>query len=72
MNQLAAAVVVAALYAFHQDTWFWLEARPLVFGILPVGLFYHAAFTMVTPLALLGLVRLIWPSHLDPDGRSGE
>jgi O-antigen ligase len=72
MKPLAAAAIIAAMYALHQDIWFWGEARPLVFGILPVGLFYHAAFTMVTPLALLGLVRLIWPSHLDPDGRSDE
>ena len=72
MKPLAAAVIVAALYVLHQDLWFWREARPLVFGVLPVGLFYHVAFTLVTALALAGLVRLIWPSHLDPDGRSVE
>jgi len=67
MKELAAAVVVAALYVLHQDFWFWREARPLVFGFLPVGLFYHAAFTLATSLALWGLVRLVWPSHLDLD-----
>ena len=34
------------LYVLHQDFWFWREARPLVFGFLPIGLFYHAAFTV--------------------------
>ena len=72
MKQLAAVVIIAAMYALHQDIWFWGEARPLVFGILPVGLFYHAAFTLATALALWGLVGLIWPSHLDGDGRSAE
>jgi hypothetical protein len=49
----------------HQDVWFWRAARPLVFGVLPIGLFYHAAFTLVTSLALCLLVWLLWPSHLD-------
>ena len=38
-------LLVVVFYALHQDFWFWREARPLVFGFLPIGLFYHAAFT---------------------------
>jgi hypothetical protein len=48
MRPLAAAALVALLYALHQDVWLWREARPIVFGVLPVGLFYHAAYTVVT------------------------
>ena len=48
MRPLAAAALVTLLYALHQDVWFWREARPLVFGVLPVGLFYHAAYTVLT------------------------
>ena len=66
---IAAAVIVAALYVLHQDFWYWRAARPLVFGFLPIGLFYHAAFTLVTSLALWWLVRLVWPAHLDLDGK---
>ena len=57
--------IVAALYVLHQDVWFWRAARPLVFGVLPIGLFYHAAFTLLTSLALWLLVWLLWPSHLE-------
>ena len=57
--------IVAALYVLHQDVWFWRAARPLVFGVLPIGLFYHAAFTLVTSRALGLLVWLLWPSHLE-------
>jgi hypothetical protein len=64
-----ATALVAALYVLHQDVWFWNDARPLVFGFLPIGLFYHAAFTVVTSLALWVLVRLIWPAHLDDSAR---
>ena len=53
----AAALIVAALYVLHQDFWFWREARPLVFGFLPIGLFYHAAYTLAISLLLWLLVR---------------
>jgi hypothetical protein len=65
MKRAAAVATVATLYVLHQDVWFWRTARPLVFGFLPIGLFYHAAFTLVTSLALCLLVWLLWPSHLD-------
>ncbi len=60
------------MYALHQDFWFWRTPTPLVFGFLPIGLFYHAAYTVVTSAFLWLLVRLIWPAHLDPEGRSAE
>ena len=69
---LTAALLVATLYALHQDFWFWRTPTPLVFGILPIGLFYHAVYTLVTVLVLWLLVELIWPSHLDPEGDAAE
>jgi hypothetical protein len=62
---LLRVLVVAAMYALHQDFWFWRAARPLLFGFLPVGLFYHAAFTLAVSVMLWGLVRRHWPAHLD-------
>jgi hypothetical protein len=61
---MVAWVIVAAAYALHQDVWFWRDARPLVFGVLPIGLFYHAAYTLAVSLMLAWLVRRHWPSHL--------
>jgi len=54
-----------ALYLLHQDFWFWRTARPLVFGFLPVGLAYHAAYTLVIAGVLAWLVRTRWPHHLE-------
>jgi hypothetical protein len=65
MTTALAALLVAALYALHQDVWFWRQARPLVFGVLPIGLFYHVAYTLVTSAVLWLLVRMLWPWHLD-------
>ena len=62
---MMALLVTALLYVLHQDVWFWREARPLVFGFLPIGLFYHAAYTVAVSIVLMGLVRSHWPDHLD-------
>jgi hypothetical protein len=64
MRRVAVAAVVL-LYILHQDFWFWREARPFVFGFLPIGLFYHAAFTVASAGALWLLVTFAWPSHLE-------
>jgi hypothetical protein len=57
--------MAAALYALHQDFWFWREARPLVFGFMPIGLFYHAAYTLAVSVLMAMLVRRHWPAHLE-------
>jgi hypothetical protein len=65
MGKLAVCAA-AALYVLHQDAWFWHSARPLVFGFLPIGLFYHAAYTVACSLLLWLLVAAAWPDHLEP------
>jgi len=71
MNGLLSVFIISLLYLLHQDVWFWRQARPLVLGVLPIGLFYHAAFTVVTSLALALLVKLLWPA-LEPERSSEE
>jgi hypothetical protein len=56
-----------ALYALHQDVWFFRTAHPLVFGFLPIGLFYHACYTVAASLLMWLLVRHAWPGHLEQD-----
>ena len=53
MKTAAAALLVTTLYVLHQDVWFWRDARPLVLGALPIGLFYHAAYTVATSCVLV-------------------
>ena len=65
MSRVAATLIVLALFALHQDVWFWNDATPLVFGVLPVGLFYHVAYTIVTAVVMAVLVGTCWPRHLD-------
>ena len=51
------------LYLLHNDLWFWNDSR-LVLG-LPIGLFYHVCFIIVTALVLYLLVKFTWPRHLE-------
>ena len=63
-------LAIASVYLLHQDVWWWREARPLVFGFLPVGLAYHGAYCVLVALLMWALTRFAWPSHLeDREGR---
>ena len=53
------------LYGLHQDIWFWETARPLVFGLLPVGLFYHVVYSIGAALLMVVLVSYAWPAALE-------
>jgi hypothetical protein len=57
--------LIIAVYLLHQDLWFWGTARPLVFGFLPIGLFYHAAFCLLCSAVMILLVKFAWPFHFD-------
>jgi len=65
--RLLLVSMVAVFYVLHQDFWFWRAARPLVWGFLPIGLFYHACYSVAAALLMWLLVRYAWPSHLEED-----
>jgi hypothetical protein len=65
MRRLGWLIAIAVLYLLHQDIWFWRTARPLVFGFLPVGLAYHAAYCVAVSLVMWALTRLAWPDYLE-------
>jgi len=65
MTKLLLALLVVVLYVLHQDIWFWRNARPLVFGFLPIGLFYHAIYTIAVSGLMWLMVRYAWPAYLE-------
>jgi len=67
-RHILLTLAVIALYVLHQDIWFWRTARPLVLGFLPIGLFYHACFSVAAALLMGALVKYAWPGHLDDEG----
>ena len=60
-------MAVIALYTLHQDFWFWRTAKPLVFGFIPIGLFYHACYSVAASLLMWMLVEQAWPAHLEKE-----
>ena len=75
MKRILLVVAVVGLYALHQDFWFWRTARPLVFGFVPIGLFYQACFSVAASLLMWALVKFAWPAHLEKEiveGKSEE
>ncbi len=65
MKRTLLFIAVIALYVLHQDFWFWRTAHPIVFGFVPIGLFYQACFSVAAALLMWLLVKFAWPSHLE-------
>ena len=72
MKPAILVIIVGALYLLHQDFWFWRTAHPLLFGFIPIGLTYHAAYTAVTSVVLALLVKHAWPAHLEEEVERGD
>jgi hypothetical protein len=68
---MLTALVLLVFFALHQDLWFWRSAQPLVFGVLPVGLAWHAGYTLAVSLVMTILVRRAWPAHLESAADAG-
>lgn len=65
MKRTLLVLVVVVLYILHQDFWFWRTAYPMVFGFIPIGLFYQACFSVAASLVMWLLVKYAWPGHLE-------
>ena len=58
-------LLAVVLIVLHQDFWNFGEVKPLVFGFLPIGLAYHAAFSCACAVLMFLLVKFAWPTHLE-------
>lgn len=52
--------LVVLLLVLHQDNWFWLDKR-LVFGFIPIGLFWHACISIGASLTWFLATKIAWP-----------
>ena len=62
MALIVAAVLLAVL---HQDFWWWDAAEPLVFGFIPIGLAYHALYSLLAAGLWASAVKFAWPTHIE-------
>ena len=74
MKRILLVLAVVVLYFLHQDFWYWRTAYTLVFGFIPIGLFYQACFSVAASLLMWLLVKFAWPAHLEREveGRESE
>jgi hypothetical protein len=66
VKKILLVVAVAVVYILHQDIWFWRSSY-LVFGFIPIGLFYQGCFSLIAALLMGLLVKFAWPSHLEQE-----
>lgn len=74
MKKSAIIVTVFVILAvLHQDFWNWDNGN-LVFGFIPVGLAYHAAYSLVAVVFWSLVVVFAWPTRLEEwaDGKDSD
>ena len=72
MTSKRIIIVLAIVLAFlHQDTWNWGNDG-LVFGFMPVGLFYHACYSLVAAILWAFAIKFAWPKDLVDWAEGGD
>ncbi len=66
MKNILLVLAFVVLYVLHQDIWFWRSSQ-LVFGFIPIGLFYQGLFSVAAALLMWLLVTYAWPAHLEQE-----
>jgi hypothetical protein len=56
-------ILAFALGIVHQDFWNW-DNGALVFGFMPVGLFYHTCFSLAAAVLWVFAIKYAWPTKL--------
>ena len=63
--------LVVFLGVVHYDFWFWSD-RSLVFGFMPIGLFYQALISAFAGIAWALVVKYGWPSWIEDWASAGD
>jgi hypothetical protein len=71
MTRAALILVVLTVLALRHDYWWWDDAHPLLFGFLPVGLWWQAVVTLLAAGMMWMLVKFAWPGHLEEEAEIG-
>ena len=72
MKKLLLFLLIVAVYAAHQDLWNWKKPDPMIFGFLPVGLAYQAAYSIACSVLMAVMVKTAWPKHLEDTENSSK
>jgi hypothetical protein len=68
-------ILAILLGILHQDFWNWNNSG-LVLGFMPVGLFYHACYSLAAAALWAFAIRFAWPSEIvewaESDSEEGD
>jgi hypothetical protein len=56
-------ILAILLGILHQDFWNWNNAN-LVFGFMPVGLAYHACYSLAAAALWAFAIKFAWPNEI--------
>ncbi len=62
--------LVLLLAVLHFDFWYW-DDRTLLFGFLPVGLGFHAGFSVACGVVWFLAITFAWPSEVESWAEEG-
>ena len=65
-------LVAGAVLFFRHDYWNWTKAQPLLFGFLPVGLWWQALLCLAASGMMWLMVTFAWPGHLEEEALEAE
>ena len=64
MGKIFIWVLFVLLFTLHQDIWWWDDAS-LVLGFMPVGLAFHAGFSIGCAILGWAAIKYAWPHELE-------
>lgn len=62
---------IVLLAIVHQDFWFW-DDDTLVFGFMPIGLFWHAGISLAASATWFMATKHCWPTLIDDEPAAAE
>lgn len=70
-GHLIIAGLVFILIALHQDVWNW-DSRTLVFGYMPLTLFYHVCISLAASATWFLATKIAWFDDKDDAAPAGS
>lgn len=61
---IASIAAFALLFLLHHDFWNW-DSTELVFGFIPIGLAYHAGYSLAVSAFWILVIRYAWPHSIE-------
>ena len=68
---LVCVIVFVVLAILHQDDWNWDNAS-LILGFMPIGLAYHALYSIVAATFWGIVMKVAWPHELEEWAEGGD